>query len=74
VDATVTPAAPGSTVVLQLRLRERFGWWPTRTLRLDSKSHARFVIHRRSSAPARVVLTLPDGATVLATSVVKRRY
>jgi plastocyanin len=74
VDATVTPAAPGSTVVLQLRLRERFGWWPTRTLRLDSKSHARFVIHRRSSAPARVVLTLPDGATVLATSVVKRHY
>jgi hypothetical protein len=70
----VTPAVPGGTVVLQLRLRERFGWWPTRTLRLDSRSHARFVIDRRVSAPARVALTLPDGGTVLATSVVKRRY
>jgi hypothetical protein len=74
VDATVTPAAPGSTVVLQLRLRERFGWWPARTLQLDARSHARFVIRRRSSPPARVALTLPDRSTVLATSTVKRRY
>jgi hypothetical protein len=74
VDATVTPAAPGSTVVLQLRLRERFGWWPERVLMLDKLSHARFVIRRRDSPPARVVLTLPDRSTVLATSVVKRRY
>ena len=28
VRARVTPASPGATVVLQLRLRERFGWWP----------------------------------------------
>jgi plastocyanin len=74
VDVTVAPAAPGSKVVLQLRLRERFGWWPAQTLRLDAASHARFVIRRRDSAPARVALTLPDGATVLATSAVKRRY
>jgi len=74
VDATVTPAAPGAKVVLQLRLRERFGWWPAQSLRLDAKSHARFVIRRRQSVPVRVVLTLPDGATVLATSAVKRRY
>ena len=74
VDATVTPAAPGSTVVLQLRLRERFGWWPSRALRLDARSHARFVLHRRDTPPARVVLTLPDRSTVLATSAVKRRY
>ena len=26
----VTPAGHGGTVVLQLRLRERFGWWPVR--------------------------------------------
>jgi hypothetical protein len=74
VDATVAPAAPGAKVVLQLHLRDRFGWWPARTLRLDARSHARFVIRRRQSAPARVALTLPDGATVLATSAVKRRY
>ena len=74
VDVTVTPAAPGATVVLQLRLRERFGWWPAQTLRLDARSHARFVIRRRQAVPARVALTLPDGATVLATSAVTRRY
>ncbi|MDP9346953.1 MAG: hypothetical protein M3P44_14820, partial [Actinomycetota bacterium] len=28
VRALVTPASPGATVVLQLRLRDRFGWWP----------------------------------------------
>jgi hypothetical protein len=74
VDATVAPAAPGSKVVLQLHLRERFGWWPVSTARLDAASHARFVIHSRATVPARVVLTLPDGATVLATSATKRRY
>jgi plastocyanin len=74
VDATVTPASPGSKVVLQLHLRERFGWWPAKTLRLDSHSHARFVFHARGRVPARVALTLPDGATVLATSAVKRHY
>ena len=42
VDAKVTPAAPGATVVLQLNLKERFGWWPTRTAMLDSASRVRF--------------------------------
>jgi plastocyanin len=74
VDATVTPAAPGSKVILQLHLRERFGWWTEQTRRLDRNSHARFVIHQRGRVPARVALTLPDGATVLATSAIKRRY
>jgi hypothetical protein len=74
VDAAVTPAAPGSKVVLQLHLRERFGWWPAQTVRLDAQSHARFVIHQRARVPARVALTLPDGATVLATSRTKRHY
>jgi hypothetical protein len=74
VDATVTPAAPGSKVVLQLHLRERFGWWPQQARRLDRASHARFVFHGRGRVPARVALTLPDGVTVLATSAVKRRY
>jgi plastocyanin len=72
IDATVTPAATGARVVLQQHLRERFGWWPAKTLRLDANSHARFVIRQRQTVPIRVALTLPDGSTVLATSAVKR--
>jgi plastocyanin len=68
VSASVTPASPGSTVVLQLRLPERFGWWPVRKTRLDARSTARFRMRLRRRVPARVVLTLPDGATVLAQS------
>lgn len=64
----VVPAAPGATVVLQLRLRERFGWWPVRRARLDRRSSARFAFRRRPNAPARAVLTLPDGTTPLAYS------
>jgi plastocyanin len=74
VDATVTPAAPGSKVVLQLNLKDRFGWWPVRTLRLDARSHARFLVHQRARVPARVALTLSDGATILATSRTHRSY
>ena len=72
VAASVTPAAPGATVVLQLHLKERFGWWPVARARLDAASHARFVLARRRGARARVVLTLPDGATPLAYSRVMR--
>lgn len=68
VQAEVAPGAAGATVVLQLRLRERFGWWPVARARLDAASRARFVVRRRPRAPARVLLTLPDGATELATS------
>lgn len=64
---TVTPPAPGQTVVLQLRLPLRFGWWPVHRARLDARSTARFRLPRRR-VPARVALTLRDGATVLATS------
>lgn len=74
VGATVTPAAPGSKVVLRLHLKDRFGWWPVQTRRLDAQSHARFVVHQRARVPARVVLTLADGATILATSTTQRHY
>jgi hypothetical protein len=67
-SVAVTPSSPGSTVVLQLRLRERFGWWPERRARLDGGSHARFVIHTRRRVRARVLLTRSDGATPLAQS------
>ena len=68
VDASVTPASPGATVVLQLKLKERFGWWPVARAKLDGGSHVRFSLARRRGAIARVVLTLPDGATPLAVS------
>jgi plastocyanin len=68
VSAHVTSAAAGATVVLQLLLRERFGWWPVERAHLDAASNAGFTIRRRPGVAARVLLTLPDGATPLATS------
>ena len=68
VQVSVQPAAPGATVVLQLNLRERFGWWPVQQKRLDGSSRTSFLVRPPYRAPARVVLTLPDGATQLAVS------
>ena len=67
----ITPPRPGATVVLQLFLRERFGWWPVARARLDRRSLARFSLRRRR-AVARVVMTERDGATVIAASNVVR--
>jgi plastocyanin len=67
-SVSVAPAAPDQQVVLQLRLRDRFGWWPVQHKRLSAASTARFVMTRKSTVPARIVLTLPDGATELARS------
>jgi plastocyanin len=64
----VTPAAPGGTVVLQLHLKERFGWWPQVQKRLAKNSIAQFALHLNRRVKARVALTLPDGATQLALS------
>jgi plastocyanin len=64
----VAPAAAGQTVVLQLRLRDRFGWWPVSSARLDGRSSARFAVPRQAMASARVLLTQRDGATELARS------
>ncbi len=61
VRVRVTPRDPGAIVVLQLQLRERFGWWPASRRRLDS--HSRAVFRARAGARARVALTLPDGWT-----------
>jgi hypothetical protein len=68
ITVTVTPASPRATVVLQLRLPERFGWWPVARARLDGRGRARLHLRPRRTVPARVVLTLPDGATALARS------
>jgi plastocyanin len=64
----VDPANPGARVSLQLKLRERFGWWTVRRARLDKRSDARFTVRRRKPAWARVVLTQSDGWTILAAS------
>jgi plastocyanin len=64
----VTPATHGDRVTLQLYLPERFGWWPVGRARLDHASTARFAVRTRRRLQARVVLTLPDGATRLAVS------
>lgn len=64
----VAPNARGGHVALQLYLPERFGWWPVRRARLDARSRASFTVRTRRHLRARVVLTLPDGATRLAVS------
>jgi plastocyanin len=68
VSATVAPASPGATVVLQLRLKERFGWWPLARAKVDHHSRANFSLRLAHRYRARVALTLADGATQLALS------
>ena len=68
VSVAATPASPGATVVLQLYLKDHFGWWPVAKKRLGKDSRASFTLHTRRPVSARVVLTLPDGATAIATS------
>jgi len=63
---TVTPSNPYGRVILQQRLRERFGWWPVARKRLDYLSEARFRLRRH--ARTRVVLVDRDGWTPLAVS------
>jgi plastocyanin len=68
IHVAVAPASPGATVVVQLRLTERFGWWPVARAKLDHHSGARVALRLGHRYPARVVLTLRDGATQLALS------
>ena len=68
VTATVTPSSPGATVVLQLKLKERFGWWPVRTAKTGANSRVTFTYPRGRKVAARVLLTASDGATELARS------
>jgi plastocyanin len=68
IRTSVAPASAGATVVLQLFLHDHFGWWPVQKTKLDRSSTARFSVRTRRRVSARVVLTLPDGATALAVS------
>jgi plastocyanin len=70
VRTRVIPASPGATVVLQLHLKQHFGWWPVKRVRLGRDSRARFVVRAAHKVRARVVLTAADGVTPLARSAV----
>ncbi len=63
IAVTITPPEPGATAVLELYLRERFGWWPVQRARLDYLSRAAFRV--RGPARARVVVVDRDGWTLL---------
>lgn len=68
VTVTVTPASPGATVVLQLYLKDHFGWWPVGQHKLGKDSRTTFTVRTRRRVSARAVLTLSDGATAIGTS------
>lgn len=72
IAATVSPPGPGAVAVLQLYLKERFGWWPVAKRDLHHQARVTFRVRNRRPVAARVVLTLPDGATALAISNVVR--
>jgi hypothetical protein len=68
IDAAVMPASKGATVVLQLKLKEHFGWWPVKVAKLGASSKVRFTLNRGRKVRARVLLTASDAATELARS------
>ena len=68
ISFTVTPSAPYSRVLVEVYLRERFGWWPVAQSRADYVSEGEVRIHR--PARVRVVLVDKDGWTPIATSPV----
>jgi hypothetical protein len=72
IKVKASPASPGTRVVLELRLRERFGWWPVARTRLDRRSRAQFTLRGRVGVPARVVAVGPDWTTLLSESRVLR--
>jgi plastocyanin len=72
INVKASPASPGANVVLLLKLRERFGWWPVARARLDKRSRAAFTVRRYAGAPARVVMVGPDWASPLSQSRVFR--
>jgi plastocyanin len=72
INVKATPPSPGANVVLQLKLRERFGWWPVARARLDKRSRAAFTVRRHAGVPARVVMVGADWASPLSQSPVFR--
>jgi plastocyanin len=63
---TVTPSDPYADVLVEVYLRERFGWWPVARGRTDYVSEGEARVAR--PARVRVVLVDRDGWTPIATS------
>lgn len=72
INVKASPASPGARVVLQLKLRERFGWWPVARARLDRRSRAAFTVRNHGGVPARVVVVGADWTSPLSQSRVFR--
>ena len=70
ISVRVVPPAPYARINLELRLRDRFGWWPQERRRLDYLSRASFRVH--GPVRARVALVERDGWTHRALSPVVR--
>ena len=70
VSVSVTPSAPYARILVEVYLRERFGWWPVSSGHLDYVSEADVRVRR--PARVRVVLVDRDGWTPIATSPVVR--
>jgi len=68
VSVTVAPSAPYARFLVEVYLRERFGWWPVARGRVNYVSVADVRVAR--PARVRVVLVDKDGWTALATSPV----
>jgi hypothetical protein len=68
VSVAAKPATPGARVVLQVKLRERFGWWPVDRARLDKRSRASLSVRGYAGERARVVVVGPDWASELSVS------
>ena len=66
IDVSVSPSDPYAKLLVEVYLRERFGWWPVRRTALDYVSEAAIPVHR--PARVRVVLVDTDGWTPIATS------
>ena len=71
VAVSVEPPLPYARIALQRDLRDRFGWWTVRRVKLDYLSQARFRL--RGRAAARVALLADDGWRALALSPVLGR-
>jgi plastocyanin len=65
-EVTVTPSSPYSRFLVEVHLRERFGWWPVASGRVNYVSVADVRIRR--PARVRIVLVDKDGWTPLVTS------
>lgn len=68
IEVTVAPSAPYSRFLVEVHLRDRFGWWPVASGRVNYVSVADVKIRR--PARVRVVLVDRDGWTPLVTSKV----